>query len=385
MWKLPNTGTTIFSVMTALAQRSGAVNLSQGFPDFDPSTELRAHVHNAMMEGANQYAPMPGLMGLREIVADKYREFFAVNVDPETEVTITPGGTAAIFTAIAATVEAGNDVLVFCPAYDSYEPSVQVVGGRILCATLPSPSYVPDWDSVKQLVTNNTRLIVINTPHNPSGCMWSAKDMHELANLCEQLDCYVVSDEVYDLITFNKPHTSVLMIPELRKRSFVINSFGKLVHATGWKVGACIAPPALTNEFRKVHQYINFSVNTPAQTGLMRYLKGNSALHDLSSFLNAKRILFTDRLSLSLWGIRECHGSYFQLLDYSRFWNGSDTLLANRLTTEFKVAGIPLSPFSNGMQTDTALRFCFAKQDNVLIQATELLANAAKVISGERE
>lgn len=378
--KLPHTGTTIFSVMTALANETGAVNLSQGFPDFNPDPALVTAVQQAMAGGHNQYAPMPGLQALRSVLQKKYTRFFNIPVDADKEVTITPGGTAALFTAIATVINAGDEVLVFEPAYDSYAPSVEVVGGTVLRSPLRLPTYTPDWDHVRSITSDKTKLIIINSPHNPSGSMWSKTDLLELAAICEEINCFVLSDEVYDLITFKSEHCSVLSIPGLRNRSFVVNSFGKLIHATGWKVGACIANAELSVEFRKVHQFINFSVNTPMQVALSEYLMSLTPLETLAPFLQQKRDLFAGLLHDSPWQLRPCSGTYFQLLDYSAFWQGSDLELADVLVKEFGVACIPLSPFSMEATGDTAVRLCFAKQDHVLTLAAERLTHAAFVL-----
>lgn len=367
--------------MTALANKSGAVNLSQGFPDFDPDASLLEYVTKAMMEHKNQYAAMPGALTLRNALSLKYQHFFNVPVDPDLNVTITPGGTAALFTAIATVVNGGDEVLVFDPAYDSYAPSVEILGGRVVRSPLQLPSYTPDWQHVRSVVTDRTKLIIINSPHNPSGTMWSRADYSELAVLCEELDCFVLADEVYDLITYERNHTSVLSLPALKDRCFVVCSFGKLVHATGWKVGACIANTELTQEFRKLHQFINFSVNTPMQEALGAYLETLKPLETLAPFLQIKRDRFAQALKTSLWNIRPCHGTYFQLLDYSAFWNGSDMDLAQLLVSEFKVACIPLSPFVSNGNSDTAVRLCFAKQEGVLDLAAERLTKAAAALA----
>lgn len=367
--------------MTALANKSGAVNLSQGFPDFDPHTSLLEHVTKAMMEHKNQYAAMPGALTLRNALSLKYRHFFNVPVDPDLNVTITPGGTAALFTAIATVVNAGDEVLIFDPAYDSYAPSVEILGGRVLRSHLQLPSYTPDWQHVRSVVSERTKLIIINSPHNPSGTMWSPSDYTELSALCEDLDCFILADEVYDLITYERNHTTVLSLPALKDRCFVVCSFGKLVHATGWKVGACIAKTELTQEFRKLHQFINFSVNTPMQEALGAYLGTLEPLETLAPFLKNKRDRFAQALEGSLWRVRPCLGTYFQLLDYSAFWNGTDMDLAQLLVNEFKIACIPLSPFTSGGAGDTAVRLCFAKQDGVLDLAADRLTKAATEIA----
>lgn len=370
--------------MTALAQEVGAVNVSQGFPDFNPPEALVSAVSQAMIDGFNQYAPMPGLLSLREVVASKYHHLLSCHVDPETEVTITPGGTAAIFTALAALVGPGDRVMIFDPAYDSYAPSVITLGGTVVRLPLNAPSYLPDWQRVKEMITPDTKAVIINNPHNPSGAVWSADDVATLGAICDNVGCYVIADEVYDLITFEKPHVSVLSEPLLRNRSFVISSFGKLIHATGWKVGACVASAELTKEFRKVHQFINFSVNTPAQQGLATFLQSLQSLTDLAPFLNKKRMILEESLHGSLWKRRVCYGTYFQLIDYADFWDGTDVDLARLLTTKYGVATIPLSPFTNDEQRDTALRVCFAKQDHIIRLAGERLAQASLELGSQK-
>lgn len=374
--KLPDVGTTIFSTMTALANEVGAVNLSQGFPDYPVDPTLADLLANAVQDGFNQYAPMPGLLSLREAVAAKYWSMFNITVDPVDELTITPGGTAALATAIATVVRPGQEVIVFEPCYDSYGPAVRLNGGTVVPSVLPAPLYRPDWDHVRSLVSDRTAMIIVNSPHNPCGSTLTSDDLDELANICEGTNIIVLSDEVYELITYDgEVHNSVLAHALLRERSFVITSFGKTFHITGWKVGSCAAPPHLTSEFRKAHQFISFCVNTPAQVALGMYMQDPSSYTGLSTFFQQKRDLFRGLLSGSQWTVRPCTGTYFQLLGYEQFSDERDVDLALRLTREIGVASIPISPFVSDQQahTDRALRFCFAKQDETLERAAERL------------
>ncbi len=373
--KLPNVGTTIFSVMTALANSVGAVNCSQGFPDYDVDPELSALLTEASRQGANQYAPMPGTLALRQAVALKYRTMFSIDVDQDEEITITAGGTAALATAIMATVSNGQNVIIFEPAYDSYEPCVLLQGAQVRRSQLLAPAYRPDWDHVRSLVDDNTALIIINSPHNPCGSVLQKEDLDELATIVRNTNIAVLSDEVYELITFDgRCHLTLAKHEELWNRCFIVTSFGKTFHCTGWKVGACIAPKHLTEEFRKVHQFMSFCVNAPAQTALAMYMEKSETYSGLSAFMEKKRDLFRSLLEGSSWTIRPCEGSYFQLLGYERFSNEQDTDLAVRLTKEIGVASIPLSPFlASRVQPDTVLRFCFAKRDETLRAAAERL------------
>lgn len=379
--KLPNVGTTIFSVMSALANEVGAINLSQGFPDYDAPSDLIAAVNDAMREGYNQYAPMPGSSALRLSIARKYAVAFNLDVDPELEVTVTPGATVAIFTAIATIVQPDDEVIIFQPAYDSYQPAIETVGGVARIAHLKAPNYTPDWDEVRSLITKKTVMIIVNTPHNPTGTVWSNDDLTELSQLANEHNLVVLSDEVYELITFDHRHIPLLLIPGLEDRTFVITSFGKTFHVTGWKVGACIAPSHLMQEYRKVHQFLSFSTNSAMQAGIAAYMADPEHYQGLSAFFQRKRDLFRNALAGSPWEIRPCSGSYFQLLGYDSFLKGADVDLAVELTRSLGVASIPLSPFTNNEQRDTALRFCFAKKDETLLEAAQRLRNVADVMS----
>ena len=361
--------------MTALADEVGAVNCSQGFPDYPIDPDLEYELRRAAEDNVHQYAPMPGLPELRQRVAEKYDGVFGCSVDPISQVTITPGGTAALSCAIAAVVRSGDEVIVFEPNYDSYGPAIRVVGGTVRLSPLQIPNYRPQWDHVASLINDRTAMIIMNSPHNPSGSVLSSEDLDTLAGLLRNTRVVVLSDEVYELITFDGvPHHTVLAHTELRERAFVVTSFGKTFHATGWKIGACVAPPDLTREFRKVHQFFNFSVNTPAQVALSRYMTDASRYSCLSGFFEKKRNLLRSELEGSRWSIRPCSGSYFQLLGYEEFSEENDADLAVHITREVGVALIPLSPFVYGGQwPDRALRCCFAKQDATLIEAARRL------------
>lgn len=374
--KLPNEGTTIFSVMTALALEHNAMNLAQGFPDYAAAPALIDLVRQAMVDGYNQYAPMPGLPALQQAIAAKYAIAHGIAVDPVSDVTVTPGATAALFTAIAATVRHGDEVIIFDPAYDSYAPAITVNGGIVRRALLRAPEYRPDWDEVRRLLSPRTVMIIINTPHNPTGVMWGDDDFQALATIVQDTSIVVLSDEVYELITFDaKRHRSVLSVPGLQDRSFVVTSFGKTFHTTGWKVGCCVAPSGLTNEFRRVHQYLSFSVHTPTQVALAAYMATPEHYTALPAFFAAKRDRFRAGLRGSRWTIRPCDGTYFQLLGYEHISDEADTMFARRLTVEHGVASIPITPFVDTArgQIDHAVRFCFAKDDATLDLAVERL------------
>lgn len=376
--KLPTVETTIFSVMTALANEHGAINLAQGFPDYAAAPDLIDLVRQAMVDGHNQYAPMPGLPALRVAVAEKYRRLHGVDVDPDSELTITPGATAALFTAIATVVRPTDEVIIFEPAYDSYSPAVMANGGVVRRVALRPPSYRPDWNAVRDLVSPRTAMIIVNTPHNPTGTMWEDADLHTLADIVGDTRIVVVSDEVYESITFDgRRHRTVLDVPSLRERSYVVTSFGKTFHTTGWKIGCCASGTRLMQEFRMVHQFLSFSVHTPSQVALAAYMQDPNSYLGLSDFFAAKRDRFRAALVGSRWTVRPCHGSYFQLLGYEQITGEGDVDLARRLTAELGVASIPLSPFIADAQSaahDRALRFCFAKMDATIDAAVQRLA-----------
>lgn len=371
--KLPHVGTTIFSVMSKLAQETGAINLSQGFPDFPIDEKLGVLVHAAIKAGHNQYAPMPGIMPLREAIAAKAERLYGHAFDPEAEVTITAGATQAIFTAIAATVRPGDEVVIVDPAYDCYAPAVALFGGTPVHVRLGTDMQF-DADAVQQAISPRTRMLVINTPQNPAGTILREADMRRLDGMLRGTDILLLSDEVYEHLVFDgEPHASAIRSPGLRERAFVVFSFGKVFHATGWKLGYVLAPRALMAEFRKVHQYNVFSVHAPAQHALAEYLKEPLHYETLPGFFQAKRDRFLIGLRASAFEPLPCAGSYFQLADYSKISDEPDLAFARRLATEHGVAAIPLSPFYRSPPGQRILRFCFAKQEETLDNAIEKL------------
>ncbi|WP_312975275.1 pyridoxal phosphate-dependent aminotransferase [Stutzerimonas nitrititolerans] len=375
--KLPNVGTTIFTTMSQLAAEVGAINLSQGFPDFDGPQALREAVTRAVMDGRNQYAPMAGLPALREQVAVKVRSLYGREVSADSEITITPGATQAIFCAIHAVVRAGDEVIVFDPCYDSYEPAVELAGGVCIHQSLSLPDFSIDWQKLADAITPRTRMIVLNTPHNPSGALIDGADLERLAALVRERDIYLLSDEVYEHLVFDgREHASVLRHEELYQRAFVISSFGKTYHVTGWKTGYVVAPPNLTAELRKVHQYVSFTGVTPLQWALAEFMAAHPEhVRELPAFYQAKRDLFCDLLSGSRFGFTRTAGTYFQLADYSAIRPGlDDVAMAQWLTREHGVASIPISVFYQSPPANLRLvRFCFAKQEETLRQAAERL------------
>ncbi len=373
--KLPHVGTTIFTVMSALAKEQHAINLSQGFPDFPCDEKLISLVSKYMRKHFNQYAPMAGVMALREQIVEIVQEMYGATYNPETEVTITTGATEALFCAITAIVKEGDEVLVFEPAYDSYIPAIELCGGVPVCIQLEYPSYKVDWDKVKRLINQRTRLILINTPQNPTGSILTEEDLAELEKLVRTNDIFVISDEVYEHIIFDDlSHASVARFPDLAAKSMVISSFGKSMHTTGWKVGFCLAPPKLTRELRKVHQYVTFSTSTPFQYAIADYLKNHrdEILH-LSSFYQQKRDLFLQLMEGSRFKPIPCSGTYFQLMNYSAISNKPDQEFAQWLTKTHKVASVPVSVFYRFKEDHKVVRFCFAKEDETLKQAAEIL------------
>ncbi len=372
--KLPGVGTTIFTVMSKLAADLGAINLSQGFPDFDCDASLVDSVARHMREGRNQYAPMQGVPALRQAIAAKYDTFHGRRYDPDTEVTVTSGGTEAIFDAVASVVRANDEVIVLEPCYDSYVPAVELSGGVPIVVPLLLPDYRVDWDALGKAVNPRTRLIIINSPHNPTGAIITSDDIRQLISLVAGTDILIVSDEVYEHIIFDgAQHESMARHPELAARSFIIGSFGKTYHITGWKVGYAVAPAALTAEFRKVHQFVTFATNTPTQHALADVLSTQAGLRELSPFYQAKRDLFLRLMERSRFHALPCRGSYFQLMDYSAISGEPDSDFAIRLTKEHGVASIPTSPFLYKSKAPTVVRFCFAKKDETLQRAAERL------------
>jgi methionine transaminase len=372
--KLPSVGTTIFTVMSRLASDLGAVNLGQGFPDFDCDPELVDAVARHMRDGRNQYAPMQGVPALREAISAKYVDFHGRRYDPETEVTVTSGGTEAIFDAVTAVMHIGDEVIVLEPCYDSYLPAIELSGGVPVIVPLRYPDYSVDWRAVRAAVTPKTRMLMINTPHNPAGAVLRSEDIRELVELVRSSDILIVSDEVYEHIIFDGlQHESMARHPELAARSFVVGSFGKTYHTTGWKIGYTVAPAELTAEFRKVHQFTTFSTITPVQYGLADFLNSRKGLAELSGFFQRKRDLFLQLMEGSRFRPLKSHGSYFQLMDYSEITSERDADFAIRLTREHGVASIPTSPFLYRSPAPLVLRFCFAKKDETLERAAERL------------
>ena len=373
--KLPQLGTTIFTVMSKLAAETGAINLSQGFPEFDCSPALVALVEKYLKTGFNQYAPMTGVLPLREAIAQKTEQLYGIAYHPETEVTITSGATEALFAAITAVVRPGDEVIVFEPAYDSYVPAIELNGGIPVYVTLTPPTYAIDWEAVRSKITKKTRLILVNTPHNPTGYVWTANDLAQLAALVQHRDIWIISDEVYEHIRFDgRPHLSLATHPVLQERTFVCGSFGKTFHITGWKIGYCLAPKELTDEFRKIHQYLTFSTVTPIQYALADYLKNPTHYETLPDFYERKRNLFLDSIASSRFQFQPTEGSFFQTVSYQKITDEPDFDLAVRLTREIGVASIPVSVLYNQKNDYKILRFCFAKDDETLLRAGERLS-----------
>lgn len=373
--KLPKVGTTIFSVMSQLAAEHGAINLGQGFPDFEGPQALKDALTRAMNAGFNQYAPAPGIPQLREQIALKTERLYGCAVDSDTEVTVTAGATEALFAAIAATVRPGDEVIVFDPCYDSYEPAIDLQGGRAVHLALVAPDFGLPFAELEAAINDRTRMIIINSPQNPTGGALQREDLDKLAELIGERDIYVLSDEVYEHIIFDGlEHATVLNHPQLAPRSFAISSFGKTYHITGWKVGYCIAPAVLTAEFRKVHQYLTFCCFHPAQVALAEFMASDQQHYlDLPTFYQAKRDLFANALQDSRFKLMPVRGSYFQVVDYSAISDQDDMSFCRWLTTEHKIAAIPLSPFCETPPAGRYARLCFAKQDDTLLEAAERL------------
>ena len=372
--KLPGVGTTIFSVMSALANEQQAINLAQGFPDFNCSPKLIELVNHYMKMGMNQYSPMPGIMGLREKIAEKTEALYGAVYKPDTEITVVPGGTHAIYAAISAVVRDGDEVVVLEPCYDSYVPAIALNGGRAVFYELKYPDYHIDWNEVKKLINFKTRMIMINTPHNPTGSVLGESDMLQLQKILDNTDVVVLSDEVYEHIIFdNLQHQSVSRFPKLAERSFIVSSFGKTFHTTGWKLGYVLAPENLTKEFRKVHQFMAFCANTPIQYAIADYLNDTDTYLQLNQFYEDKRNYFQKLVKGSNFKLLPCKGSYFQMLNYAKITQERDTDFAVRLTKEHKVASIPTSVFYHKNTDNNVLRFCFAKSNETMEKAAEKL------------
>ncbi len=372
--KLPEVETSIFAVMSGLANRYGAINLSQGFPDFPVSRELIHLVQKYMLADKNQYAPMPGVPELRQAIAGKVQKTYGKKINPDTEITVTAGATQALFTAITAFVSEGDEVIIFEPAYDSYAPAVKLNGGVCRHISLSAPDFKIDWEIVKATINYKTKLIIINTPNNPGGFVFNENDMRTLEDMTRDTDIIVISDEVYEHIIFDGLiHESVLKFDELYQRTLAVYSFGKTFHATGWKTGYVIAPEILTNEFRKVHQFNVFSVNTPIQYALAEYLQNPENYLQLPLFYQAKRDFFVKHLKGARFKVIPSHGTYFQLLDYSEISTMPEYDFAVWMTKEKGVAAIPVSSFYHEKKNQRILRFAFPKEEKTLIKATEIL------------
>ena len=372
--KLPNVGTTIFTVMSVLANEHKAINLGQGFPDYAMSEKLIALVSKAMQNGHNQYVHMNGLPALREQLAEKIAGLYATVVNAETEITITPGGTYAIYTALTTVLQPGDEVIVFEPAYDSYIPNIEINGAVPVLIPLVYPDYKIDWQLVKQKITSKTKLIMLNTPHNPTGAVLGADDIVQLQSIVKGTGIFILSDEVYEHLIFDgKKHESMLRYPDLYERSFVCFSFGKVYHCTGWKLGYCVAPPALMKEFRKVHQFNCFSCNSPIQFALAEFLKQKDNYLQLGAFLQQKRDYLKTLLQQTKFKPIPSYGSYFQLYSYSDITDESEKDFAIRLTKEYGVATIPTSVFYKNGEDNKVLRFCFSKNENTLEEAANRL------------
>ncbi|MBZ7359682.1 pyridoxal phosphate-dependent aminotransferase [Klebsiella grimontii] len=373
--KLPSLGTTIFSQMSALAQQHQAINLSQGFPDFDGPRYLQERLAYHVAQGANQYAPMTGVAALREAIVDKTEELYGYRPDANSDVTVTAGATEALYAAITALVRAGDEVICFDPSYDSYAPAIELSGGVLKRIALQPPHFRVDWQQFAVSLSDKTRLVILNTPHNPSATVWLREDFAALWQAIADREIYVLSDEVYEHICFAaEGHASVLAHPQLRERAVAVSSFGKTFHMTGWKVGYCVAPAAISGELRKVHQYLTFAVNTPAQLAIADMLRREPEHYrQLPAFYRERRDLFIDALRSSRLEILPCEGTYFLLADYSAVSDLDDVSFCRWLTTEIGVAAIPLSVFCADPFPHKLIRLCFAKQPATLLAAAERL------------
>lgn len=374
--KLPNIGTSIFAVMTQLANQYSALNLAQGFPNFNPPDELIQLFHKYQLEGMNQYAQMPGIPPLRKALSELTEEFYNYKYDPETEITITAGATQAIYTTINALIETGDEVFVLEPAYDSYIPAIKLNGGIPVPIKLDPVTFAIDWEQVKLRFSDKTKMLIINYPHNPTGVVLTENDIAELKKLSQKYDFIILSDEVYEHIIFdNKAHLSLNLYPELAKRSVIISSFGKTYHTTGWKVGYIAAPKDITAEIRKIHQFTVFAVNTPAQYAYSEFLSNRNHIKELKEFYQKKRDLFVSLINQEKFGVTKAGGTYFQLLDYSKVSDKDDLTFAKELVSKAGVAVIPLTPFYNEYVQKKYVRICFAKTDEILAEAAERLNN----------
>jgi methionine transaminase len=372
--KLPSVGTSIFTVMSALASEYKAVNLGQGFPDYQMSEELMSLVNEAMHKGYNQYTPMQGYRPLREVIAEKIAFLYQNAIDPDTQITITPGGTYAIYTSLTAILQPGDEVIIFEPAYDSYIPNVEVNGAVPVLINLQFPEYKIDWNEVRKKVTSKTRVIMLNSPHNPTGAVLREDDIAQLRSIVKDTNIIILSDEVYEHLVFdNIPHQSILRYPDLMERSFVCFSFGKVYHCTGWKLGYCISSPSLMSEFRKVHQFNCFSCHSPSQVALATFLKNKDSYLSLSGYMQEKRDYFIKLMKQTKFDLLDSKGSYFICATYDKISDEKDTDLAIRLTKELGIATIPVSAFYRAGTDNKVIRFCFAKKKETLEAAVEKL------------
>lgn len=372
--KLPEVGTTIFTVMSSLAKEHNAVNLGQGFPDFDMNEELIAKVNEAMQKGYNQYTHMNGYLPLREVLAEKIASLYGSNIHADTEITITPGGTYAIYTALTSVLQPGDEVIIFQPGYDSYIPNVLVNGATPVLIPLQYPNYFINWDAVRKAVTPRTRMIMLNSPHNPTGAILRQQDIEALRTIVTGTDIFILSDEVYEHVIFDAlPHQSMLRYPNLLERSFVCFSFGKIYHCTGWKIGYCVAPAAAMNEFRKVHQFNCFSTDTPKQVALASFLKQKDQYELLGAFIQQKRDYFLRLMKNTKFNMHQSYGSYFILGSYGHFSDEAEKDIAIRITKDYGVATIPVSAFYQTPTDNKVLRFCFCKKEETLEKAVERL------------
>ncbi len=379
--KLPNIGTSIFAVMSELANKHNALNLSQGFPDFNPPAKLIKLVEKNMRAGNNQYAPMPGVIGLREKIAAKTEKLYGQSYNPETEITITSGATEAIFTTISAFVQEGDEVIVFEPGYDSYAPVIKLNGGTPIHVGAKLPDYKIDWDEVNKVVSARTRMIIINSPHNPTGTLISEEGMERLVKLVSGTKILILSDEVYEHIVFDGlKHNSVAKYEQLKARSTIISSFGKTYNATGWKCGYCLANESVTKEIRKIHQFNVFTVNTPVQHAIAEFISSNDTYNEIGTFYQEKRDEFLKLIEGTKFTYTPSQGTYFQMLNYSAISEDKDVDFANRLITEYGLASIPVSAFYHNNYDGKVLRFCFAKSSDVLKKAAEILHKVSKEI-----
>lgn len=373
--KLPEIGMSIFCVMTKMAIDHNAINLAQGFPDFNCSDELIDLVNYYMRKGYNQYAPMPGVQKLRELISAKTENLYGRKYNAENEITATAGATQAIYTAITAVVRPGDEIIIIEPAYDCYIPDVIASGGIPVCVKLIPPDYSYDWETIRKKISGKTKLIVINSPHNPTGSLITQNDIKQLEEITRNNNILIISDEVYEHIVFDdEKHISLSESDELAKRTFIISSFGKTLHTTGWKLGYCAAPDYLMKEFRKIHQFVVFAANTPIQYAYADYLQDENHYLKLNDFYQGKRDIFTNEMQKSKFKILPCKGTYFQLLDYSMISNLDDTEFSEYLTKEIGIAVIPISPFYENGNSDKTIRICFAKRDDVLIEAAKTLS-----------